>query len=193
MFAGVDAVEQELGMVSSIPEGTRVLGISVDDGTATVDLSAAFELPGGTLDEVYPLPNDVLDGSRPDGFIYPVAIYDHAEGVAITNGFAYRGGISALRGKFVFGDIQRGRLFAADIDAMKAADDGIPRTVAPVEEIQLYVRDASGRRTDVDFWELKMDWVNAAVDTADAVLAAALDTWTASIRSTVISFDNSRL
>ena len=64
-------------------------------------------------------------------------------------GFAYHGRIAALRGKFVFGDIVRGRLFAADLAAMKKADDGIPQTVAPVEEIQLYVRDAGGNRTYV--------------------------------------------
>ena len=72
----------------------------------------------------------------------------------MTDGFAYHGRIAALRGKFVFGDIQRGRLFAADVAAMKKADDGIPQTVAPIEEIQLYVRDASGNRTDVTLQEL---------------------------------------
>ena len=69
-------------------------------------------------------------------------------------GFAYYGRIPALRGKFVFGDVARGRLFAADIAAMKKADDGVPQTVAPVEEIQLYVRDASGSRVYVSFREL---------------------------------------
>ena len=38
-------------------------------------------------------------------------------------------GIPALRGKFIFGDIVRGRLFVADLAAMKKADDGIPQTV----------------------------------------------------------------
>ena len=37
----------------------------------------------------------------------------------------------------------RGRLFAADVAALKKADDGVPQTVAPIEEIQLYVRDAA--------------------------------------------------
>ena len=87
-----------------------------------------------------------------DDFTYPVAMYDHDEGTSITAGFAYHGRIPALRGKFVFGDIEHGRLFAADLDALKAADDGIPRTTAPIEEIQLYVRDADGaapRRLDL--------------------------------------------
>src|SRR4029077_2093911 len=55
---------------------------------------------------------------------------------------------------FVFGDVQRGRVFAADLAAMKKADDGIPRTVAPIEEVQLYVRDASGNKTNVSLQEL---------------------------------------
>jgi hypothetical protein len=132
-------------------------------------------ISGGTLDDVYPLPADILDGSRPDGFTYPVAVYDHDEGVAITNGFAYRGSIPALRGKFVFGDIQRGRLFAADIDALKAADDGIPRTVAPVEEIQLYVRDANGGRTDIDLWQLVERSLGRSIERADLHISRSRD------------------
>ena len=61
-------------------------------------------------------------------------MYDHNDGQAVTGGFAYHGRIAALRGKFVFGDIVAGRLFVADLAAMKKADDGIPQTVAPVEE-----------------------------------------------------------
>ena len=110
--------------------------------------------PGGALNQLFALPADVMSGKTKDGFTYPVAIYDHNEGQAITGGFAYYGRIPALRGKFVFGDIQRGRLFAADIAAMKKADDGIPQTVAPVEEIQLYVRGPGGARTDVTFHQL---------------------------------------
>ena len=100
------------------------------------------------------LPDTILDGSQEDEFTYPVAIYDHDEGIAITGGFAYYGRIEALRGKFVFGDIARGRLFAADVAAMKNADDGVPSTVAPVEEIQLYVRDGTNTQTLVTLREL---------------------------------------
>ena len=133
-------------------------------------------IPGGTLDDVHALPADVLDGSRADGFTYPVAVYDHDEGVAITNGFAYRGSIPALRGKFVFGDIQRGRLFATDVEALEAADDGVPRTVAPVEEIQLYVNDpATGRRLDVTLWELVEQALGRSVERADLHLSESRD------------------
>ena len=97
---------------------------------------AMGELPA--LAELYPLPAEILDGRVKDGFRYPVAMYDHDEGRAITAGFAYHGKIAALRGKFIFGDIHGGRVFAADLAALKKADDGIPTTVAPIEEVQLY-------------------------------------------------------
>jgi hypothetical protein len=109
---------------------------------------------GGVLKELFTLPAEVLNGRNKDEFTYPVAIYDHDEGRAVSGGFAYHGRIAALRGKFVFGDVQRGRLFAADIAAMKKADDGVPGTVAPIEEIQLYVRDAAGKRVDVTLPDL---------------------------------------
>ena len=117
----------------------------------------------------------MLDGRTKDEVTYPVAIYDHNEGRAISGGFAYRGRIEALRGKFVFGDLQRGRLFAADLAAMKAADDGVPRTVAPVEEIQLYVRDANGNRVYVSFPELIERTIGAATTRADMHLSRSRD------------------
>jgi len=110
--------------------------------------------PGGELSQLFELSADVLDGRSKDQFIYPVAIYDHNEGRAISGGFAYHGRIPQLRGKLVFGDLQRGRLFAADLAALKAADDGIPRTVAPIEEIQLYERNDAGERIYASFTEL---------------------------------------
>jgi hypothetical protein len=44
-------------------------------------------------------------------------MYDHDEGRSVAAGFAYYGRIQALRGKFVFGDVATGRLFATDLAA----------------------------------------------------------------------------
>ena len=110
--------------------------------------------PGGALDQLFPLSPEMLHGQNKDEFTYPVAMYDHTQGQAITAGFAYHGRIAALQGKFVFGDIVRGRVFVADLVAMKKADDGIPETVAPVEEVQLYTRDDRGNRSYMTFREL---------------------------------------
>jgi hypothetical protein len=129
----------------------------------------------GNLNQLYPLPADILNGRQQDGFTYPVARYDHDEGRAISGGFAYYGTIAALRGKFVFGDVQRGRLFAADLAALKRADDGVPQTVAPIEEIQLYTRDDKGARINVSFQELVNRTMNATLPRADLHLARTRD------------------
>jgi hypothetical protein len=131
--------------------------------------------PGGALNQLFQLPAEVLNGTKKDEFTYPVAMYDHNDGQAVTGGFAYYGRIDALRGKFVFGDIVRGRLFAADVAAMKKADDGIPQTLAPVEEIQLYVRDANGTRTYVSFRELVEATNGATAPRADLHLSRSRD------------------
>ena len=131
--------------------------------------------PGGALNQLFPLPPDVLDGRTKDEFIYPVAIYDHNDGQAVSGGFAYQGRIAALRGKFVFGDIQRGRLFAADVAAMKKADDGIPRTVAPVEEIQLYVQGSGGNRVYVTLRDLVEKTMGASMTRADLHVSRSRD------------------
>jgi hypothetical protein len=131
--------------------------------------------PNGALNQLFELPENVLNGRNQDEFTYPVAVYDHNEGQAVSGGFAYYGRIEALRGKFVFGDVQRGRLFAADLDALKAADDGIPSTVAPIEEIQLYVRDAAGNRVYVSFRELVERTMGASMARADLHLSRSRD------------------
>ncbi len=130
---------------------------------------------GGALNQLFQLPAEVLDGTKKDEFTYPVAMYDHNDGQAVTGGFAYYGRIEALRGKFVFGDIVRGRVFAADVAAMKKADDGIPQTVAPVEEVQLYVRDATGNRTYVTFRELVEATNGATAPRADLHFSRSRD------------------
>lgn len=130
---------------------------------------------GGPLNGLYPLPPEILDGRVKDGFTYPVVVYDHDEGHAISGGFAYHGRIAALRGKYVFGDIPTGRVFASDLAAMKKADDGVPRTVAPVEEIQLYVRDESGKRVDVSFRDLVDKAMGKKMPRADLHLSHSRD------------------
>jgi len=104
-----------------------------------------------------------------------VATDSQNNGQAISGGFAYHGRIPALAGKFVFGDIVRGRLFATDLAAMKKADDGIPRTVAPVEEIQLYVLAAGGRRVYTSLRELVERTRGATMTRADMHLGISGD------------------
>src|SRR5262245_95999 len=131
---------------------------------------------GGALNELYPLPPEILDGRVKDGFTYPVVVFDHdEERVAITAGFAYHGRIAALRGKYVFGEIVSGRVFVSDLAAMRKADDGIPRTVAPIEEVQLFERDAGGNRVDVSLQELINRKMGAKIGRADLFISQTRD------------------
>jgi hypothetical protein len=64
------------------------------------------------------------------------------EGLAITNGFVYRGKRwPQLQGAVVFGDITSGRLFYARMADLVAATDGNPSTVAAYSEITTNLRD----------------------------------------------------
>ncbi len=49
LLAGPTATEVTGGLTTAIPVGTRLLDLAISDGTATVDLSRAFESGGGTL------------------------------------------------------------------------------------------------------------------------------------------------
>lgn len=49
LLDGPTAADRELGFVSNIPEGTKLLGLDVAGGVATVDLSDSYDDGGGTL------------------------------------------------------------------------------------------------------------------------------------------------
>jgi hypothetical protein len=49
LLAGPSAAEQDAGLGTAIPAGTRLLDLSIADGTARVDLSSEFAAGGGSL------------------------------------------------------------------------------------------------------------------------------------------------
>lgn len=49
LLAGVTVDEAAMGLSSTIPEGTELLGVEVTDGVANVNLSGEFESGGGSL------------------------------------------------------------------------------------------------------------------------------------------------
>ena len=49
LLAGPTADEQAAGLGTTIPAGTRLLGLAIDDATARVDLSGEFASGGGSL------------------------------------------------------------------------------------------------------------------------------------------------
>lgn len=112
--------------------------------------------PDGNLNNVYPLPaNDSISN-----ITYPVAEYDHDEGLAISGGYEYWGkAIPQLKGKFIFGDIPSGRLFyinmndinqgrLATIQEWKITVGKVPKTLKQVcgsDRVDLrFGRDAQG-------------------------------------------------
>jgi len=48
LLEGPTALEAEAGMFTSIPEGTKFLGLNIDEGVAFVDLSSEYESGGGS-------------------------------------------------------------------------------------------------------------------------------------------------
>lgn len=144
----------------SLIEGNQVLG--TDNRVSSQPLPAVIPLlgAGGTT----------LGTSAPS---YPVAIYSHHDGDAISGGFVYRGrAIPALQGKFVFGDITTARLFYTDLAEMLAADDGDPTTVATIRELDVYYNDPttsagveSRRVFDIvrDRWDLRNETATGSV------------------------------
>jgi len=86
--------------------------------------------PDGDLNNVFPLPaNDSINH-----ITYPVAQFDHDEGIAISGGYEYWGdAVQQLKGKFLFGDIPSGRLFYIDMKDVKQ------RKQAPIKEWKITI------------------------------------------------------
>jgi hypothetical protein len=95
---------------------------------------------------------DALDVDfRGEEYLYPMAQFDHGEGAGIAGGFVYHGTqIPQLYGKYIFGDIVTGRIFATDMAAMKDVDITSPGPTAPIEEIQLFTKNQFGVENDID-------------------------------------------
>ena len=106
-------------------------GWPLREGTFATAMGVAAGDPGS----VYPRPGDdrVLH--------YPVAQYDHDEGFATGGGFAYAGSaVPELRGKFVFTELARGRLFhmeTEDLDSGETASVGEVRIIIDGREREL--------------------------------------------------------
>ena len=49
LLAGPTAAERDAGLTTAVPDGTRLLGLTVRDGVATVDLTKRFGSGGGSL------------------------------------------------------------------------------------------------------------------------------------------------
>jgi glucose/arabinose dehydrogenase len=159
-------------------------GWPLREGTFALDVASDPET-------VLPLP------ANDSGFTYPLAQYDHEEGLAIAGGVVPQSAVpTPLSGTLVFGDIASGRLFYAALADLLAVGPP-PAERAPVYELGLIhegqgttllqvVRDALGQpglgRTDLRLGQdlsgrvyvtTKQDgWVRQLVPLPDPVPAA---------------------
>src|SRR5207237_715857 len=82
--------------------------------------------------------------------IYPVAVYSHKDGYAISSGFIYRGSLMPpLQAKYLFGDVATGRIFFCDLAEMIEADDTNRNTVATIHELQVVTNGVAARMFDM--------------------------------------------
>ncbi len=80
------------------------------------------------VNSLAPLPKD----DAKFGYTYPIAQFDHDEGSAIMGGFEYTGNeLPQLRGKYIFGEIVRGRIFYINLKDIKEG------TQAKIQEFSL--------------------------------------------------------
>jgi hypothetical protein len=96
----------------------------------------------GPLPEDDHIPMQITD-TRTNGMVlptYPVIQYGHVPGGgdAVSSGYVYQGkALPALRGKYIFGDITTGNVWYTDFKDMLAADDGDPKTMAPLHNVRI--------------------------------------------------------
>lgn len=71
-------------------------------------------------------PKAGVGGEAPAGAIEPVYVYPHGagakEGLSVTGGYVYRGPITELQGRYIFGDYQNRRIWSFVLKDGKAAD-----------------------------------------------------------------------
>ncbi len=126
MLSG-DIGERNIEELNRIEPG-RDYGWNEREGTFVINPDFENNPRNGEREEVFALPpND-----EEFGYTYPVAQYDHDEGLAIVSGFVYRGSLAgALAGKFLFGDIVNGKIFVVEADNLQQG------TQSEIEQIEL--------------------------------------------------------
>jgi len=127
-------------------------GWPVREGTFVTDTVKGYPL--------YALPPD----DAKHGFTYPVAQYDHIDATtslgkaAIAGGYVYRGtAVPALAGRYLFGDIVRGRVFHVPVTDLKLGSQAtiqelrLLRHGAPVTLLDLVGPSSPPGRVDLRF------------------------------------------
>jgi glucose/arabinose dehydrogenase len=80
--------------------------------------------PYGDINLVYPLP----ENDAAYAITYPAAQYDHDEGLAVSGGFEYTAsGFPELHGKYLFADMNNGRLYYINLAELMPGKQAIIR------------------------------------------------------------------
>lgn len=110
MFAG-EIGERNVEEINLIEPGNDY-GWNVREGTFVINPDWENNPSAGDNDEVFPLPAD--DATL--GFTYPIAQWDHDEGIAAIGGYVYRGSMhSDIVGQYIFADLaEGGKLYHLD-------------------------------------------------------------------------------
>jgi germination protein M len=74
LLEGPDSFEEGYGLRTSIPDGTQLLGLSIEDGIASVDLTSEFETGGGSASMQ----------TRLAQVVYTIAQFPTVEGVVFS-------------------------------------------------------------------------------------------------------------
>ncbi len=114
MLSG-DIGERNIEEVNLIEPG-HDYGWNEREGTFVINPDFENNPQNGEREEVFALPpND-----EEFGYTYPVAQYDHDQGLAIVSGFVYRGSLAnILTGQFIFGDIVDGKIYMVEADTLQ--------------------------------------------------------------------------
>jgi len=89
-------------------------------------------------------------GCNMTGLVLPIAEYSHAEGIAVTGGYVYRGpAIPALAGSYVFGDFGTGRIWRLTQDNSGAWQRVLLQNSG--RNISSFGRDPAGELYVVDY------------------------------------------
>lgn len=87
------------------------------------------------------------EGCEREGLKLPILHYGRDDGISITGGYVYQGGVEALKSKYVFGDFGTGRIWAVSLPAgNEVPAPGLSLTALGKYPIRIstFGRDAAG-------------------------------------------------
>ena len=104
-------------------------------------------------------PKPGVGGDAPTAAIEPVYVYPHGtatnQGVCVIGGYVYRGPITELQGRYIFGDYQNPRIWSFVIQDGKAADfkdhtDALQPAGGRIAQISSFAEDNQGNVFIID-------------------------------------------